>query len=132
MTQIDNQTRPKSGTALTVAEAMGVPGLQADEQMMADVALSVAASARVQHLVLHDEDGRCSGLVTRAELAAHRGGTWYTDHTRLRDLSCNRGPFPSTAEHLSDVEAGMRHRALRLSPVVDEDGYVLGVLGPIS
>ncbi|WP_301125968.1 hypothetical protein [Streptomyces cacaoi] len=129
MPQINNQTRPEVTAPLSIAEAMGPPGPQSDEHMMVDVALSVAVSARVQHLVFHDEDGRCSGLVTQAELAAHRNGSSYTDHTRLRDLPCNRGPFPSTAEHLSDVEASMRHRDLRLSPVIDEDGYTLGVLG---
>ncbi|MGW8375434.1 hypothetical protein [Streptomyces sp. ODS28] len=129
-TQIDSQALPKASAVLTVAEAMGAPGPQADEHMMVDVALSVAVSARVQHLVLHD-DGRCSGLVTHAELTAHRGGNWYTDHTQLRDIPCNRGPFPSTTEQLSDVEAGMRHHALHLSPVVDEDGYTLGILGLI-
>jgi hypothetical protein len=66
---------------------MGAGGLQVDDHMMVDVAWSVLLSARVEYLLLQDEDGRCSGLVTRAQLAAQRSATWYSDHTRLRDIS---------------------------------------------
>ncbi|MDN3294350.1 hypothetical protein QWM81_09865 [Streptomyces ficellus] len=107
---------------------MDAPGPQVDDHMMVDVALSVLISARVEHLLLRDEAGRCSGLVTRAQLAAHRGGSWYSDRTRLRDIPLDRGPFTFDAAHLSDAEAAMRDRTLDVSPVVDEHGYTLGVL----
>ncbi|MHC3470099.1 CBS domain-containing protein [Streptomyces sp. 7R007] len=107
---------------------MDAPGLQADDHMAVDVALSVLIGARVPHLLLRDEDGRCAGLVTRAQLTAHRGASWYRDRARLRDIPYDRGPFTSSAAALGDAEAAMRTRALEVSPVVDEHGYALGVL----
>ncbi|MFI9245479.1 CBS domain-containing protein [Streptomyces sp. NPDC053086] len=107
---------------------MHAPGPQVDEHMTVDVALSVLIGARVAHLLLQDEDGRCTGLVTRAQLAAHRGGHWYTDRTRVRDIPLDRGPFTSSATILDDAEAAMRIRTLDVSPVVDDQGYALGVL----
>lgn len=98
------------------------------DHMTGDVALSVLISARVPHLLLQDPDGRCAGLVTRAQLSAHRGGLWYHDRTRLRDIPLDRGPFISSMAVLSEAEAAMRLRTLDVSPVVDEHGYALGVL----
>lgn len=96
--------------------------------MTVDVALSVLIGARATHLLLQDDDGRCSGLVTRAQLTALRAGSSYSDRTRLRDMPLERGPFTSSASALSDAEAAMRVRTLEASPVVDEQGYALGVL----
>ncbi|MFJ8361892.1 hypothetical protein [Streptomyces sp. NPDC093984] len=107
---------------------MGAPGLQIDDHMTVDVALSVLIGARATHLLLQDDDGRCSGLVTRAQLTAHRAGSSYSDRIRLRDMPLERGPFTSSASALSDAEAAMRVRTLDASPVVDEQGYALGVL----
>lgn len=120
------------GTRLTAGDAMGAPGLQVDDHMAVDVALSVLDGARVAHLLLRDEDGRCGGLVTRAQLAAHHGGSWYHDRTRLRDIPYDRGPFTSSAATLGDAEAAMRVRTLDVSPVIDEHGYALGVLALLS
>ncbi|MFI1076025.1 CBS domain-containing protein [Streptomyces puniciscabiei] len=116
------------GTGLTARDAMHAPGPQVDDHMAVDVALSVLIGARVAHLLLRDEDGRCTGLVTRAQLAAHRGGSWYSDRTRLRDIPLDRGPFTSSTSILSEAEAAMRGRTLDVSPVIDEHGYALGVL----
>ncbi|MEV5436491.1 CBS domain-containing protein [Streptomyces sp. NPDC052682] len=107
---------------------MDAPGPQVDDHMTVDVALSVLIGARVTHLLLRDDDGRCAGLVTRAQLDAHRGGSWYSDRTRLADIPLDRGPFTPSAAVLDDAEAVMRVRTLQLSPVVDEHGYTLGVL----
>ncbi|MFF7970669.1 hypothetical protein [Streptomyces sp. NPDC007905] len=124
------QTWPQQadGTGLTAADAMDAPGLQVEEHMTVDVALAVLIGARVPYLILRDEDGRCAGLATRAQLAAHRGGSWYGDRTRLRDIPLDRGPFTASAAVLSDAEAAMRVRTLDVSPVVDRNGYTLGVL----
>ncbi|MBO7938052.1 MULTISPECIES: CBS domain-containing protein [Streptomyces] len=103
-------------------------GPQVDDHMTVDVALSVLIGARVPHLLLRDDDGRCAGLVTRAQLAAHRGGSWYSDRTRLRDIPLDRGPFTSSATVLGEAEDAMRVRTQDVSPVVDEHGYALGVL----
>lgn len=116
------------GTGLTARDAMHAPGPHVDDHMTVDVALSVLISARVPHLLLQDADGRCAGLVTRAQLSAHRGGAWYSDRTRLRDLLLDRGPFTSSVAVLSEAEAAMRARTLDVSPVIDEHGYALGVL----
>ncbi|MEV6803049.1 CBS domain-containing protein [Streptomyces sp. NPDC051132] len=107
---------------------MHAPGPQVEDHMAVDVALSVLLGARVTHLLLRDEDGRCAGLVTRSQLAGHRGGSWYADRTRLRDLPLDRGPFTASAAVLGEAEAAMRLRTLDASPVVDEQGYALGVL----
>lgn len=116
------------GTGLTAGDAMHAPGPHVDDHMTVDVALSVLISARVPHLLLQDADGRCAGLVTRAQLSSHRGGSWYSDRTRLRDIPFDRGPFTSSLAVLSEAEAAMRVRTLDVSPVIDEHGYALGVL----
>lgn len=121
------------GTGLTARDAMLYAlGPQVDDHMAVDVALSVLIGARVPHLLLQDEDGRCAGLVTRAQLAAHRGGSWFSDRTRLRDIPLDRGPFTASAAALGDAEAAMRVRILNVSPVVDDHGYALGVLALTS
>nr|WP_228045017.1 CBS domain-containing protein [Streptomyces ferrugineus] len=107
---------------------MHAPGPQVDDHMTVDVALSVLISARVPHLLLQDEDGRCAGLVTLAQLSAYRGGSWYGHRRRLRDIPLDRGPFTSSVAELGEAEAAMRVRALDMSPVIDEHGYALGVL----
>ncbi|WP_405586098.1 CBS domain-containing protein [Streptomyces sp. NBC_01092] len=123
------QAEQSDGTGLTARDAMHAPGPQVDDHMTVDVALSVLISARVPHLLLQDADGRCTGLVTRAQLSEHRGGgTWYSDRTRLRDIPLDRGPFTSSVAVLSDAEAAIRARAQDVSPVIDEHGYALGVL----
>nr|WP_233273789.1 CBS domain-containing protein [Streptomyces broussonetiae] len=111
---------------------MHAPGPQVDDQMTVDVALSVLIGARVPHLLLQDEDGRCAGLVTRAQLAGHRGGSWYSDRTRLRDIPLDRGPFTSSVAALGEAQAAMRVRTLDVSPVIDEHGYALGILALMS
>ncbi|WP_371330023.1 CBS domain-containing protein [Streptomyces sp. TP-A0356] len=128
MTPIPPLCHHTDGTGLTARDAMHAPGPQVDDHMAVDVALSVLIGARVAHLLVRDEDGRCTGLVTRSQLTAHRGGSWYSDRTRLRDIPLDRGPFTSSAAVLSDAEAAMRVRTLDVSPVVDEQGYALGVL----
>ncbi|MEU2338648.1 hypothetical protein ABZ770_42285 [Streptomyces sp. NPDC006654] len=117
------------GIGLTARDAMlYAPGPQVDDHMAVDVALSVLIGARVPHLLLQDEDGRCAGLVTRAQLTAHRGGSWFSDRARLRDIPLDRGPFTASTAALGDAEAAMRVRILNVSPVVDHHGYALGVL----
>ncbi|MFI1369055.1 CBS domain-containing protein [Streptomyces griseochromogenes] len=131
MTQYPSRTQQADsayGVGLTARDAMHAPGPQVDDHMTVDVALSVLIGARVPHLLLQDEDGRCAGLVTRTQLAAHRGGSWYCDRTRLRDIPLDRGPFTSSRAVLSEAEAAMRVRALHVSPVIDEHGYALGIL----
>ncbi|WP_437035881.1 CBS domain-containing protein [Streptomyces caelestis] len=70
-------------------------GPRVRDDMTVEVALSLMAGARVDHLVLCDEDDRDTGLVTLARLAVLRGSPAYTDRIRLRDVL--DGPFTSSA-----------------------------------
>ncbi|MEV0253953.1 CBS domain-containing protein [Streptomyces sp. NPDC050732] len=77
-------TEPARGpSADTAVEA----GPRVWDDMTVEVALSVMAGARVGHLLVCDEDGRRTALVTRAQLTAVRDGSGYTDLLRLRDLA---------------------------------------------
>ncbi|MGK5637724.1 CBS domain-containing protein [Streptomyces sp. URMC 126] len=59
--------------------------------MTVEVALSLMAGARVDHLVVCDGDDQDTGLITLARLAALRDGPAYSDRIRLRDIP--DGPF---------------------------------------
>lgn len=63
---------------------------QVGDDMTVEVALSVMASARAGHLLVCDEHGLCTGLVTPAQLAAARRSDTYTDRVRLRDILGDR------------------------------------------
>jgi hypothetical protein len=64
--------------------------------MTVEVALSLMAGARVDHLVLCDGDDRSTGLITLARLAVLRDSPTYTDQIRLRDVL--DGPFTSPGQ----------------------------------
>jgi CBS domain-containing protein len=107
---------------------MDADGPQVWGDMTVEVALSVMAAARTGHLVVCDEDGRCTGLVTRSGLIAVRDGSGYTDRVRLRDIADGGGPFASPPTTVAETEHAMRHRRLGALPVVDEHGSAPGVL----
>ncbi|MET7619765.1 CBS domain-containing protein [Streptomyces sp. NPDC005408] len=107
---------------------MTTPGPQVGDDMIVDVALSVLIGAGVGHVIVRGEDDRCAGLVSRGQLTAYRSGSWYAEDTRLRDIVYDRGPFTLSETSLPAAEYAMRARSLGSSPVVDEDGYILGVL----
>lgn len=65
---------------------MDATGPQVWNDMTVEVALSVMAAARTRHLVVCDEDGRRTGLVTQARLSTVRDSPGYTDRVRLRDV----------------------------------------------
>ncbi|MFI8185292.1 CBS domain-containing protein [Actinacidiphila glaucinigra] len=112
----------------TVAEAMDAPGPQVWDDMTVEVALSVMASARTGHLVVCDEDGRCTSLVTLAQLTAFRDGYAYTDQVRLREVAGTGGPFASPVTQMAEAQHTMSHRRLTAVPVIDEHGCAVGVL----
>ncbi|MEU3727779.1 CBS domain-containing protein [Streptomyces sp. NPDC031705] len=111
-----------------VVDAMEAVGPQVSDDMTVEVAYAVMAGARTDHLLVCDEDGLCTGLVTRAQLTAARGSGAYTDRLRLRDVPGDRGPFTSPLATMAEAEHAMRHRRLHALPVVDEGGSPLGVL----
>ncbi|WP_326569991.1 CBS domain-containing protein [Actinacidiphila glaucinigra] len=130
MTLVQMQPRSASATPVhkTVADAMDTAGPQVCDDMTVEVALSVMASARVGHLLICDDDGLCTGLVTQAQLTAVRDSSAYTDRVQLRDILGDRGPFTSPVTTMAEAEHAMRYRRLDALPVVDEQGSALGVL----
>ncbi|MES9523281.1 CBS domain-containing protein [Streptomyces capoamus] len=118
----------RSNAVHTEADLADAAGPQVWEDMTVEVALSVMAAARTGHLVVCDEDGMCTGLVTRAGLTAVRDGSGYTDRIRLRDIADVIGPFASPLATRAEAERAMRCRRLGAPPVVDGDGNALGVL----
>ncbi|MBD3574975.1 CBS domain-containing protein [Streptomyces sp. KD18] len=112
----------------TVRDAMEATGPQVCDDMTVEVALAVMAGARAGHLLVSDEHGLCTGLVTRAGLTAIRDSAAYTDRARLRDVLGGHGPVTSPLTAVAEAERAMRHRRLDLLPVVDEEGSAVGVL----
>jgi CBS domain-containing protein len=130
LTLVQMQTRPASVHPVhgTVADAMDAAGPQVWYDMTVEVALSVMAAARTEHLVVCDEDGLCTGLVTLARLTEVRDSSGCTDRIRLGDIADVIGPFASPLTTRAEAERAMRCRRLGALPVVDEHGNALGVL----
>ncbi|MBT2384297.1 CBS domain-containing protein [Streptomyces sp. ISL-11] len=130
MTLVQMQPRSTSATPVhrTVADAMDTGGPQVWGDMTIEVALSVMTSARTGHLLVCDDSGLCTGLVTQAQLTAVRDSSAYTDRVQLRDILGDRGPFTSPVTTMAEAEHAMRYRRLDALPVVDEQGSALGVL----
>lgn len=130
MTLVQMQSRPADATPVrrTVADTMDAAAPQVCDDMTIEVALSVMASARTGHLLVCENDGLCTGLVTHAQLAAVRDSPAYTDRVQLRDVLGNRGPFTSPVTTVTEPEHAMRSRRLDALPAVDEHRSALGVL----
>ncbi|MGW5852772.1 CBS domain-containing protein [Streptomyces sp. NPDC055254] len=131
------QMQPRSATAdpvhLTVDGPREATGPQVGDDMTVEVALAVMASARTGHLLVRDDDGLCTGLLTRAQLAAVRESPTYTDRVRLRDVLGERGPFASPAATRAEGDRAtgdraMRFRRLDALPGVGEQESAPGVL----
>ncbi|MFJ4819615.1 CBS domain-containing protein [Streptomyces sp. NPDC088801] len=130
MTLVQTQPRPADTDPAhrTAVEVMDAAGPQVCDDMSVEVALAVMAAARTVRLVVCDQDGQCTGLVTRTELAAVRDSSDYTDRVRLRDILGDHGSFASPVTTMAEAEYAMRTRRLGVLPVVDEQGSALGVL----
>ncbi len=130
MTLVQMQPRPTTANPAhrTVDDAMEAAGPQVCDDMTVEVALAVMAGARAGHLLVCDEDGLCTGLVTQAQLATVRDRAAYTDRVRLRDVLGDRGPVTSPMTTMAEAEHAMRYRRLDALPVVDDQGSALGVL----
>ncbi|WP_199551037.1 CBS domain-containing protein [Streptomyces sp. N35] len=127
-----DQMQPRPARAIpsprTVTDTMEPAGPQVCDDMTVEVALSLMAGARTEHLLICDNDGLCTGLVTQAQLAAVRDSSAYTDRVQLRDILDDRGPFASPVTTMAEAEHSMRDRRLAALPVVDEYGSALGIL----
>ncbi|MFF1358558.1 CBS domain-containing protein [Streptomyces sp. NPDC058297] len=130
MTLVQMQPRSAHATPVhrTAANAMDTAGPQVCDDMTVEVALSVMASARTGHLLVCDDDGLCTQLITYAQLAALRDSSAYTDRVQLRDILGDRGPFTSPASTMTEAEHAMRSRRLDALPAVDEQGSAPGAL----
>lgn len=115
------------GDAAT-ADALAPPDLQIGDDTIVDSALDVLNGAHVDYLLVRADDGRCAGLVTRAQLAPYRARSWYTERIRLRDIVHDRGPYPGPGASLAAAISAMHARSLPALPVLDEDGSAVGVL----
>ncbi|NUS87824.1 MAG: CBS domain-containing protein [Streptomyces sp.] len=128
MTLVQMTPSPADSATRTVVDAMDAPGPQVWDDMTVEVALSVMASARSGHLLVYDEDGRCTGLIAQAQLTVVRDSSAYTDRVRLRDILGDSGPFTSPKTTIAEAERAMRYGQLGALPVVDEHGCAVGVL----
>lgn len=129
MTPAQTQPRPARATPAhgTVADAMDPAEPRVWDDMTVEVALSVMAGARTEHLLVCDNDDLCTALVTRAQLTAVRDSSAYTDRVQLRDLLDDHGPFTSPVTPTAEPPHAMRRRSVAL-PVVDEQSSTPGVL----
>ncbi|MDD9380020.1 CBS domain-containing protein [Streptomyces sp. ZAF1911] len=130
MTLVQMHPRPAHADLVrrTVDDAMEAAGPQVCDDMTVEVALAVMASSRADRLLVCDEDGLCTGLITRERLSVIRDSAAYTDQLRLRDVLGDRGPFTSPMTTITEAEHAMHYRKLTALPVVDEQGSALGVL----
>jgi CBS domain-containing protein len=130
LTLVQMQPRPADANPVhrTVAEVMDPAGPQICDDMSVEVALAVMATARAGRLVVCDQDGQRTGLVTGTELAAVRDSSDYTDRVRLRDTLDVHGSFTSPVTTMAEAEHATRTRRLGVLPVVDEQASALGIL----
>lgn len=125
-TSSPNTDRP--GAGLTVADAMESYDYQIADDSTVDQANDIFRSTRVEYLLVRDHNGRCEGLVTRTGLHPFLAPPWYTQRTPISATSHQRGPFAWPTLGLALAAIAMRVKRLTVWPVVDEDGYLLGVL----
>lgn len=130
MTLVQMQPRPAIAGPVhkTIAEVMDAAGPQVCDDMSVEVALSVMAAARTGRLVVCDQDGQCTGLVTQIELTTVRDSSAYTDRVRLRDILGDHRSFTSPVTTMAEAEHAMRSRRLGALPVVGGQGSARGVL----
>ncbi|MFH0243213.1 CBS domain-containing protein [Streptomyces sp. HK10] len=95
MTPTQTQHRAVDPSPDAVAAGRSASGPRVRDDMTVEVALSLMAGARVDHLVLCDGDDQSTGLITLARLTVLRDSPAYTDRVRLRDVLA--GPFTSPA-----------------------------------
>ncbi|KUL65093.1 hypothetical protein ADL28_08425 [Streptomyces violaceusniger] len=132
MTLVQMQLRSANATPVprNEADAVDTAGPQVCDDMTIEVALSVMASARTGHLLVCDDDGLRTGLVTRAQLAVVRDSSAYTDRVQLRDILGDHGLFTSPVTTMTEAEHAMRYSRHAALPVVDKQGSAPGVLAP--
>ncbi|MFC8274597.1 hypothetical protein ACFUJR_19125 [Streptomyces sp. NPDC057271] len=122
MTLVQMQPHPPQAALVhgTVADDVDTAGPQVCDDMTVEVALSVMASARTGHLLVCDNDGLCTGLITQAQLSTVRDSSAYTDRLQLRDIPGDHGPLTSPAGTVAG-HATHRRRPATLSDLAGQD-----------
>ncbi|WP_371498636.1 CBS domain-containing protein [Kitasatospora sp. NBC_00374] len=124
-------TPPTVATAAgTVGAVMAAPDYQITDDTSIDRANDVLRGANVPYLVLRDHDGRCSGLVTRAQLAPFLADPRLAERVPIRDVAHDQGPYAWPEMAVDTAAVAMQVRSLQAWPVVDDEGFLLGVLTP--
>jgi CBS-domain-containing membrane protein len=113
---------------LTVADAMEPCEYQIADDSPVDRADDILRSAHVGYLVVRGHDGRCAGLVTSLGLRERPGRSRAVERTTVRDVISQRGPFAWPSMALRMAAFTMRIKCLSVWPVIDDDGYVLGIV----
>ncbi|MFC5665895.1 CBS domain-containing protein [Kitasatospora misakiensis] len=119
---------PRPGQDLTVADAMEPCDYRIADDSTVEQANDVLRGAGVEYLLVRDHDGRCEGLVTRAGLHPFLARSRSAEPTAISATRHQRGPFTWPTMGLPLAALAMRIKHLAVWPVVDEDGYILGVL----
>lgn len=114
--------------APAVGDLMEHAGLQIGDDVIVDTAIDILHSSGTDHLLVRGDDGRCEGLVTRLHLAPFRSRSWYTERTPVRDIVHDRAPFTTPGTPAAEAAADLHTRGLDVCPVVDHEGYAVGLI----
>ncbi|WP_344446032.1 CBS domain-containing protein [Kitasatospora nipponensis] len=126
---VDSRTAPfAAASTATVADAMDRPDPQIRDATTVDRAKSLVRANDLPYLVLRDSAGRCAGLVTRDRLLSYPARTWSGERTLVREAAGDAGPYAWRSLKLPLAAVAMEVRDLEAWPVVDDDGYLVGVL----
>ncbi|WP_436775950.1 CBS domain-containing protein [Yinghuangia sp. YIM S09857] len=104
MKPVQTHPDPARDAPAVLVDASYASGPRVGADMTVEVALAVMAGALAEHLLLCDEDDQCTGLVTRALLAAVRDSPSYTDDVRLRDVIDANEAFAAAAPETRGAE----------------------------
>lgn len=132
MTPVQAQYHPPDADLVhrTAQDVMDAAGPQVCDDMSVEVALAVMAAARTGRLVVCDQDGHPTGLVTRTVLAAVRDGSAYTDRVRLRDVLGDHGSFALPLTTTAEAARAMRIRRFDAPSAADERDSAPGAPTP--
>ena len=117
-----------TGLGITVSDAVTAPQLQISDDARIDQAKDILRSAGADHLLIRTEDGHCGGLLTLTHLHRYRNDVWYTERIRVRDILHDTAPFVRPDTPADVALARMTARRQLVAPVVDTDGYAIGIV----
>ncbi|MEV7360777.1 CBS domain-containing protein [Kitasatospora sp. NPDC091276] len=118
----------RTGHGLTVADAMEPCEYQIADDSTVDQANDILRGAHVEYLLVRGHDGRCEGLVTRTGLHTFLEHPRPGERTSISATAHQRGPFAWPGLGLALAAIAMRVKRMAVWPVVDDDGYILGIL----